>query len=222
MHEASRGGWDRWLFHMVWIWLAFRTLLPWLVTFRLTLEGDSYSWGSSYFGHMFHSSGLARPDVLLVFAMLAAGIALLLGLRRHRFRLFAPLTVAYLAIFAANSVYQLVTGDPVIFRGDTLDLTINLTVVSLLLNVGMFLVAALWWFSVRDVPQGPGSGSLGAVRSRLFKAALAIIPVQIILLVVGEPHALTDEIGVLLTMANWVLLCFVFYPSGRYRSGGTG
>ena len=68
--------WDQRVFTLLWIWLAFRTLLPWLVFFRLTFEGDSYSWGAEYFGRMFHSSGMSRPDFLLVYALLAVSLAL--------------------------------------------------------------------------------------------------------------------------------------------------
>ena len=202
MEEGSLGHWHRRLFHVVWIWIAVRTTLPWLVTFRLTLEGAGYSWGSEYFGHMFHSSGLSRVDVVVVYLLLAVGIALLLGLRRHRFSVYAPLTVAYLAVFAANALYQLLSGEPVLFEGATLGVNVNITAVFLVLQFGMFLIALLWWYGVRDIREGPGSGPLGSARRTLLKIAVSIIPIQIVLLVVGEPHALTDEIGVILTLAN--------------------
>ncbi len=73
--SITRRTWDRRLLAVVWLWIAFRTIVPWLVTFRLTLEGAGYTWGSDYFGHQFHSSGLARPDFLLIYALLAVGIS---------------------------------------------------------------------------------------------------------------------------------------------------
>lgn len=69
--------WDQRLFIVLWIWVSFRTLLPWLVFFRLTFEGSSYSWGSEYFGRMFHSAGLARPDFLVIYALLAVSLYVL-------------------------------------------------------------------------------------------------------------------------------------------------
>lgn len=216
--NVSRLRWDQRLFHVVWLWIAFRTMLPWLVTFRLTLEGAGYSWGADYFGHRFHSSGLARPDFLLVYALLAVGILMLALLRRHRFRVAGPLVVAYLAVFAANAMYQLVRGEPVIFRGDTLDVTLNVSIVFFVLQFSMFAVAVLWWVGVRDVDRGTGTPPLGPIRRGLLVVALAVIPAQIVLLVIGEPHALTDEIGVIVTLLNWVLLCAIFYPGAGYRS----
>ncbi len=35
--------WDERLLTVLWVWISFRTVLPWLVFFRLTFEGDSYS-----------------------------------------------------------------------------------------------------------------------------------------------------------------------------------
>ena len=63
--------WNQRLFTILWVWISFRTILPWLVFYRLTFEGNTYSWGSAYFGRMFHSSGLARPDFLVIYALLA-------------------------------------------------------------------------------------------------------------------------------------------------------
>jgi hypothetical protein len=218
MNPRTRSCWDERLFAVLWLWIAFRTILPWLVTFRLTLEGAGYSWGSEYFGHMFHSSGLARPDFLLVYVMLIIGVFLIFKLRQHRFRLAVPLVLVYLGFFAANGLHQLVRGEPVIFRGDTLDVTLNVTVVYFVLQFGMFLVGLAWWYGVRHLDNGPGTPPLSAKRRAILKVCLAAIPVQIILLVVGEPHALTDEIGVLLTLANWLVLMWVFYPNTHYRA----
>jgi hypothetical protein len=139
-------------------------------------------------------------------------------LRQHRFRLVAPLVLVYLGVFAANALHQLVRGEPVIFRGDTLNLTVNITVVYFVLQFGMFVLGLAWWYCVRHLDSGPGTPPLSAKRRAILKVCLAAIPVQIILLVVGEPHALTDQIGVLLTLANWLALMWVFYPNTRYRT----
>ena len=88
--KHNKKDWGQRLFTALWIWISFRTILPWLVFFRLTFEGDSYSWGSEYFGRMFYSSGLARPDFLIIYALLATSLYLLYLLRQHNFRLGAP------------------------------------------------------------------------------------------------------------------------------------
>lgn len=214
----SRKSWDQRLLTVLWVWVSFRTLLPWLVFFRLTFEGDSYSWGTTYFGKMFHSSGLARIDFLLVYALLAAGIFLLYHLRRFNFRLAAPLLVFYLGIFAADALYELVAGEPVIVRGDTLDVTINVSIPFFILNFGMFLVGAVWWAGVRDVAVVARPTSMVNYKRFLVKVCIAIVPVQLILLIFGEPHGLTDEIGVVMTLLQGATVAFAFYPGSAYRA----
>ena len=209
--------WNQRLFTLLWSWLAFRTILPWLVFFRLTFEGDSYSWGSEYFGRMFHSTGLARPDFLLVYAMLAVSLYVLWQLRRHRFTVGGPLMLAYLGIFAANALYQWLAGEPMIFRGDTLDVTVNLTIPFFILNFGMFAVAVAWWWGARNAAPGGGPRALTPARRNVVRACVAFVPVQLALLMLGEPHALTDEIGVIGTMLQWVMLAWALYPGSDYR-----
>ncbi|MFT5372542.1 MAG: tryptophan-rich sensory protein, partial [Lysobacterales bacterium] len=123
----SNSSWNQRLFAVLWIWISFRTILPWLVFFRLTFEGDSYSWGTSYFGHMFHSSGLARPDFLVIYALLAVSLFMLWQLRKQNFKLGGALLLLYLGFFALNALYQWMTGEPMIFEGDTLGVKVDLS-----------------------------------------------------------------------------------------------
>jgi len=209
--------WDQRLFTLLWAWMVFRTLLPWLVTYRLTLEGNTYSWGADYFGRMFHSSGLARPDFLLVYAFLAASLFVLWQLRRQHFRIAAPALVAYLGFFAANAAYQWLAGEPMMFHGDTLNVHVNLSVPFFIFNLGFFALALAWWRGVADVPQGPGPRALSRVRRTVAWLCVASTPVQVILLMTGEPHATTDEIGVLMTLAQCALLGWALSPGNDYR-----
>ncbi len=208
--------WHQRLFTVLWLWISFRTVLPWLVFFRLTFEGDSYSWGSRYFGHMFHSSGLARLDFLVVYALLAMGVFLLYHLSRYNFRVAVPAVLAYLGLFAANALYDLFLGEPIIFQGDTLGVTLNVTVVFFVLQFGMLLVGIAWWYGTRGVkPASPKP--MAKYKKTIVKACIAYLPVQLILLIFGEPHELTDEIGVITTLLQGALLAFAFYPGSGYR-----
>jgi hypothetical protein len=209
--------WNQRLFIVLWIWVSFRTILPWLVFFRLTFEGDSYSWGTSYFGHMFHSSGLARADFLVVYALLAVSLFMLWQLRKQNFKLGGALLLLYLGFFALNALYQLMAGEPMIFEGDTLGVKVDLSTPFFLFNFGMFILAQIWWWGIRDLPQGPGPQAMANHKKIIVKACLFFIPIQLVLLIFGEPHELTDEIGVIGTMLQWFLLAYAFYPGSKYR-----
>ena len=55
-------------------------------------------------------------------------------------------------------------------------------------------------------------------RRAIVRGCLLFVPVQIALLVMGEPHALTDEIGVIGTILQWILLAYALYPGAEYRA----
>ncbi|MFT5769746.1 MAG: hypothetical protein ACI9H8_001727 [Lysobacterales bacterium] len=213
----SNSSWNQRLFAVLWIWISFRTILPWLVFFRLTFEGDSYSWGTSYFGHMFHSSGLARPDFLVIYALLAVSLFMLWQLRKQNFKLGGALLLLYLGFFALNALYQWMTGEPMIFEGDTLGVKVDLSTPFFLFNFGMFILGQIWWWGIRDLPQGPGPQAMSNHKKLIVKVCIFFVPLQLALLIFGEPHELTDEIGVIGTMLQWFLLAYALYPGSKYR-----
>ena len=213
--DGPRKSWDQRLFTLLWIWVSFKTLIPWLVFFRLTLEGDSYRWGNQYFNWTFYSSGFERADFLLIYVLLAIGIFLLWQMRQYRFTVAGPALTVFLGVLAADAMFQFLRGVPIIFQGDTLGVNVDISIPFYGLQVVMFLAAIAWWMSVvglRSAPPAPVAG----LRKRLVQICLVFIPVQILLLVVGEPHGLTDQIGVIGTLLQWTLLAYAFYPGSDY------
>jgi hypothetical protein len=49
-------------------------------------------------------------------------------------------------------------------------------------------------------------------------ALASLLPMQLVLLRIGEPHGTADEIGVLITMAQWFLLSIALWPGAERRS----
>lgn len=215
--KARTTTWDQKLFVVLWIWVCFRTLLPWLVFFRLTFEGNSYRWGTSYFGHSFHSSGLDRADFMLVYALLASGLLILFFLREFRFNVAAPLMVGLLATHAADAFFELVAGDPVIFQGDTLGIRMNISAPFFALSFAMFALAIAWWMGVRNVAAKRNVSRLTPARKRIVQACVLAVPLQLTLLMSGEPHGTTDQLGVILTILQGGLLSLALYPGNAYR-----
>lgn len=213
-HNATR--WDQRLFTLLWTWMAFRTLLPWLVTHRISLEGDSYRWGTEYFGHMFHSAGFERPDFLIIYGLLAASLFVMWQLRRHHLRVAAAAMLVYLGFFAADAAQQFLSGEPMMFHGDTLGIHVDLSVPFFILQFGMFAVAIAWWWLLRDIRVEPAPRPVAGFRRLLVMVCIAAFPVQIALLVTGEPHGTTDAIGVIMTLSQWALLAYALYPGAQY------
>ena len=215
--DGPRKSWDQRLFTLLWIWVSFKTLIPWLVFFRLTLEGDSYRWGNQYFNWTFYSSGFERADFLLIYALLAVGIFLLWQMRQYRFNVAGPALTTFLGVLAADAMFQFLRGVPIIFQGDTLGVNVDISIPFYGLQFVMFLAAIAWWAGVVGTRLAPPAPVAGFRRS-LARICLLFIPAQIVLLVVGEPHGLTDQVGVIGTLLQWALLAYIFYPGSDYRS----
>ena len=58
---------------------------------------------------------------------------------------------------------------------------------------------------------------MGNYRKWIVKACVAFVPVQLILLIGGEPHRLSDQIGVIGTLLQGALLAYAFFPGSGYR-----
>ncbi|MGI9261149.1 MAG: hypothetical protein ACR2QR_03885 [Woeseiaceae bacterium] len=207
--------WDQRFYAVLWAWMAFKTLIPWLVFFRLTLEGDSYRWGTQFFGRGFYSSGFARADFLLIYGLLAAGLVILWTMRQRRFSIAGPLLFLFLGIMAADAAYQFIRGVPIIFQGDTLGINLDISIPFYGLQFLMFVVAAAWWYGVRNMHPDRPARPAGHRRVIVFVCVL-YIPLQIALLMLGEPHGLTDVIGVIGTLIQWGLLAYAWYPGSNY------
>lgn len=91
------------------------------------------------------------------------------------------------------------------FQGDTLGIDVSLAPVGILLFGGFAALAAFW--VVRDLRSGVRREAAPWSRTNkmLTVGLLALLPVQLVLLRFGEPHGTTDQIGVVLTILQWLL-----------------
>ncbi len=194
-------------------WVTFHLVFSWLPLVRCVMDGESYAWGTSHFGHMFHSRGLERPDVwLLVFKSALFGTLIYLGARGAG-RLFQWLILLWTLVLTADVTYAVATNPKGMeFHGDTLGLHFNMGWV-LVPVVGAFALLALWWV-VRERRAGRETETppWTAANRKLLLICLLLLPVQFVLLRFGEPHGLTDKIGVLLTILQCPLFTFALWP----------
>jgi hypothetical protein len=74
--------------------------------------------------------------------------------------------------------------------------------------MGIAAALVLFWI-VRDARSATSRPALTAWSNRNTRWVLvlaALLPMQLVLLRIGEPHGTTDQIGVLITIAQWFLL----------------
>jgi hypothetical protein len=201
MREDS-GRSDRFLQGLL-LWTALTTLIFWLPSVRGLFDGASYEWGA--FG--FRGRGVGGDYWFVATGSLVAIALQYLAWRGPRavfYGLFGGWHL-YLAVATASAAIS----DPASLRltGDTLGVDVSLAVVAPVL-MGVAAALVLLWI-VRDARSAIPRPVLTAWSPRNTRWALALaalLPMQLVLLRVGEPHGTTDQIGVLVTIAQWLLL----------------
>jgi hypothetical protein len=202
MAEAARN----FLLRAVLFWTAVTFLPFWLALNRGLLDGDTYEWRFGPLG----GSGTGG-DYWTLPLFLAAGLTILWygwrGSRRpfHVLLLLWHLPLAGLVSYAAWELR-----DELRFRGDTLGVDVSLAWVGPL-GFGGFALLALFW-AARDWRPSAGRPAPPWTRANraLLTLALVLTIPNIVLLRFGAPHGMTDAIGVVLVMLQWLLVNYAF------------
>ncbi len=195
----------RWLL----IWTGFTLLAVWLPLVRGLMDGASYQWA---FAPGVGGRGVGGTYWLLV---ILAGYGLLmlsLGWRGarppfHWLLLLWHLSLAGLVVYASWTARE-----PMRFRGDTLGIDISIAWMGPVFFGGFALLAVYW--VVRDRRAAPPRVAPEWQRTNrvLLLLAALLLPVQFILFRFGEPHGTTDQVGVVLTIGQWLLVNCALVP----------
>lgn len=196
------------------LWTALTTIIFWLPAVRGLFDGATYEWG----GFGFSGRGVAGDYWFPLVTSVLAIATQYLAWRGPR-GLFYVLFGGWHLYLAAGAIALAVSSpESLRFRGDTLGVDVSLAVAGPVL----FCLAAtlvLFWM-VRDLRRGeprPGFLCWSQRNTRWTLALASLLPMQLVLLRIGEPHATADEIGVLVTMAQWFLLSVALWPGAQRR-----
>lgn len=194
----------RWLL----VWTSLTTVIFWLPVVRGAFDGPSYSWG--LFG--FAGKGLSGDYWFSCLGAVFALTLLFLSWRRG-----GPLSLALLALWHVGLVLGVIYwawSDPegFVIQGDTMGMEISLAWLGPIL-FAVPAAAAVWllWREARRdllLQRAP----LGRRNKRWLWMLLALLPIQFVLLHWGEPLGTMDQVGVLLTVAQWLLVGTALRP----------
>lgn len=188
------------------------TLLVWLPFVRGLIDGDSYEWGTTFWGMYFGGYGI-QGDYWLLVLQLAYVITLLYRGWRGANQPFHWLLLLWHVPIGLQAVYSSLTSpEDFRFQGDSLGVNISLAWVGPLLFGGLALLSFFW--VARDLRSHRARVQVEWTRANriLMLVALALIPIQIWLLRSGEPHGTRDQVGVIVTMVQWVVINLSLLP----------
>jgi hypothetical protein len=185
-------------------WLLVWGLFGWLPLVRAFFDGASYQWGTTWFGTTISGAGVTTAIVLPAIKTIVALFAIYAVQRRVRpWNWVIPLGLTSLLV--ADGIHGYLTDpDAFWFHGDTLGVHINLGIAIPVFNAAFLIVAAL--HSVRQHRAAGGSIPLSTTNRRWLVTLALLLPVQFVLLRFGTPHGTTDQIGVVITILQWLLV----------------
>ena len=200
------------LLRAILIWTGITFIIVWLPLVRGLMDGESYQWGNSLWGMQIGGRGV-HGDYWLLVIQAAFGIVLLyLGWRGARQPFHWLLLLWQIPLAAQACYYAFTSPEDYRFRGDTLGVDVSLAWVGPVFAGGFALLSILW--VVRDwrtrgerlVPEW------GRVNFIFLSIVLFLLPIQFVLLRFGEPHGTRDQVGVILTMTQWLLINWAMFP----------
>lgn len=186
---------------------SFTFATSWLPFIRGISDGASYHWGTSLFGNTFYGKGMSG-DFYYVVLNVMIGLMLMYSFYWIKNRMaFYLLLILWYGSMIANSFYEVFAGDGYMFHGDTLNVHLDLSfiIIPLMIVMGAFVVYVI-------LEDRKYSFVAKGTKKNKFWAILLLfpIPVQAVLFSMGEPHGLTDKIGVIIALLQVALAWTAF------------
>ncbi|HXF99350.1 MAG TPA: hypothetical protein VNL69_01135 [Bacteroidota bacterium] len=187
-------------------WFTLTTVIFWLPTVRGAFDGDSYVWGLLGLG----GRGVGGDYLFPVLAS-ASSIAVIGAGWRQRTWAYAIIAVWSVLMLVAVTVAVVLQGEEIRFRGDTLGVDVSLAWIGpLVLGLTAIVSCLACWRAYRHSSRQVHSWS--TQNRRWLVALAALLPIQFVLLRVGDPASLLDQVGVIITIMQWLFLGWVFRP----------
>jgi hypothetical protein len=192
-------------------------IIVWLPLIRGLMDGATYEWGVSFLGKQFGGKGLSGDYWFLLLEAIIAIAVVYLGWRGAR-QPFPWLLLLWNVSGLLNASYLAIRfPEEYRFQGDTLGVDISVAWIGPVFWGLLTLLSILWM--VGNLKAGITKEPARWARTNwlLLLIAAAMLPLQFVLLRFGEPHGLRDQVGVVLTMLQWLILnlSFVQWQSGR-------
>lgn len=198
-------------------WFTLTTVIFWLPTVRGAFDGDSYVWGLLGLG----GRGVGGDYLFPVLASLFS-IAVIAAGWRQRTWAYAIIAVWSVLMLVAATVAVAIRGGDIRFRGDTLGVNVSLAWLGPFVFGLAVIVSGLAYLRAYRQPAREVH-RWSPVNRRWLATLVTLLPIQFVLLRFGDPASVLDQIGVIITMMQWLFVGRIFRPAvNRMSSEATG
>lgn len=191
--------------------MSLTFMIVWLPFLRAIFDGSSYQWGTVYYGLSIHGAGV-NADFIFVVIQLLFYTALFFSIYwvRNRVWFYGLLIIWYFNVFG-NFISEIIMNGDTMFHGDTLNVHISLTWIIIPLSL---LALTLVYFVIRADRRAEEQYILWSKKNRvLLYIILGPLPVQAVLFAIGEPHGITDQIGVIMSIIQSFAIPEILRPN---------
>ncbi len=202
------------LFNSLMIFSGLTFMLVWLPLLRCLLDGKTYSWGQTYFGMNFTSTGIESGYFILIpFLLLYLLFFYSFYWIKNRTIFYVMLAWFWIHNFG-NLLFDIIKNGDTEFHGDTLNVHISISMIVIPLSI----IAFIWIIAVIIKDKNLPEVNIPWSKSNTKKALiiLAPLPIQAILFATGEADGLTDEISVIITIIQSFLIAIIFFPTKKH------
>lgn len=198
------------LFNFLMYFAGLSFVLVWLPLLRCLFDGSTYRWGQSFYGLSVHSQGIQPGLFFLVLSLGFFGALFYSFYWVENRRVFHGLLIGWWLYSFGSLLFEFAANGDVMFHGDTLDVHVSLA--AIVTPIAILCLGLIIWAIRKDQSLPAGKVNWNPRNRRAALIILAPLPIQILLLATGEPHGLTDEIGVILTIIQAILIPSIFLP----------
>jgi len=204
------------LFNSLMIFSGITFMLVLLPLQRCLFDGNSYSWGQQYFGFSFNSTGI-EPGYFILIPFLILFLLYFYSFYwiKNRIIFYGMLGWFWVHNFG-NLLFDIIKNGDSMFHGDTLNVHISISMIVIPLSVLFLFLIILIIYKDRKLDNVEIAWSKRNNLKALF--ILGVLPIQALLYATGEPHGLTDEISVIITISQSFLFGIIFIPREQSKS----
>ncbi|MFY0627418.1 MAG: ubiquinol cytochrome C oxidoreductase [Reichenbachiella sp.] len=190
--------------------IAITFMIVWLPFIRSLFDGETYEWGTNYFGYYIGGKGVTASFIYLIIQM-AFYIILMKSIYwiQNRNIFYALISLWFVNSFG-NILFEVYQDGDAMFHGDTMN--VHISILWIVIPLSALALALIIATIISDKNRTEVNIPWNYKNKVLAYIIFGFIPIQYLLLAFGETHGISDKIGVIISISQCYALPFMYKP----------